>query len=170
MPTSKKRLRDAVYVRISEDELGEGKGVERQFEDGRTLARRDGSVIAGEFNDNEISALKGAHRPGYERLLTAVRAGQVDRVAARHDETEPTPAQERQHRQPRLGRVSPQMTCGSCHMIDYSVTLRRSRRTGPLAARHARVLGGGRSQRSIWAAGRHQHSEPPRVRRHDGDT
>ncbi len=32
--------------------------------------------------DNDISALKGAHRPGYAALLASVQRGELDRIVA----------------------------------------------------------------------------------------
>jgi len=76
--------RDVLYARISEDELGLGKGIDRQLEDGRALAALSGSVVVAEWHDNDISASKGAHRPGYVALLDDVRAERVDRVVVFH--------------------------------------------------------------------------------------
>lgn len=72
--------RVALYARISEDQTGEGAGVERQLEDARALAQARGWQVAHEFTDNSISALTGKHRPGYEALRAAVAAGAVDQV------------------------------------------------------------------------------------------
>ncbi|MCW6007836.1 recombinase family protein [Micromonospora sp. CPCC 205371] len=77
-------MRDALYARISEDDLGTEKGVFRQLEDGRGLSAARGGEVVAEFSDNDVSALKGVHRPGYEALMVAVAAGQVDRIIVFH--------------------------------------------------------------------------------------
>lgn len=72
--------RAAIYARISEDVTGERAGVERQLTDARELARARGWQIIAEQADNDISALKGKHRPGYEGILRLVEAGAIDYV------------------------------------------------------------------------------------------
>lgn len=74
MPTA---MLAALYGRISDDRDGEEAGVKRQLADGRRLAEQRGATIVGEFSDNDISALTGKRRPGYEALMDAVRAGEV---------------------------------------------------------------------------------------------
>lgn len=59
----------ALYARISQDELGLEKGVARQLEDARELAESRGWEVVGEYADNDVSALSGATRPQYERLM-----------------------------------------------------------------------------------------------------
>lgn len=75
-------LRVAIYCRISEDPRKKEEGVERQRKDGEALASMRGMEVVGLYSDNDISALSGAHRPEYERLLADVRAGRVDHVIA----------------------------------------------------------------------------------------
>jgi site-specific DNA recombinase len=65
--------------RIGEDSTSEAIGVARQIEGGRELATSRGWRIGWEFND-DVSALRGAYRPGYEEVLRLVREGQVDDV------------------------------------------------------------------------------------------
>ncbi|MFI5908766.1 recombinase family protein [Dactylosporangium sp. NPDC051541] len=77
-------MRDAVYARISEDDLGTEKGVTRQLEDGRALSAARGGRVVMELHDNDVSALSGAPRPGYRTLMDAVAAGQIDRVIVFH--------------------------------------------------------------------------------------
>jgi DNA invertase Pin-like site-specific DNA recombinase len=76
--------RDVLYGRISEDEAGTERGVHGQLEDGRELSTRRDGIVVGEYSDNDISALRGDHRPGYEALLDEVRAGNVDRIVVFH--------------------------------------------------------------------------------------
>lgn len=72
--------RTALYARISEDPLGIERGVTRQLDDGRKLIADRGWESAGEYVDNDLSALTGKHRPQYEALMAAVDAGHVDRI------------------------------------------------------------------------------------------
>lgn len=80
-PQSPKSDRAVLYARISED-LQEGAGVERQLKDARALAEARGWTVVAECHDNDISALRRAHRPGYQEVVELVAAGKVDRVVA----------------------------------------------------------------------------------------
>jgi site-specific DNA recombinase len=72
--------RAVLYARISVDKTGEEVGVTRQLYDMRRLAEgRDFEVVA-EIIENDISASKDLHRPGYEQVWKLVRAGRVDHV------------------------------------------------------------------------------------------
>ncbi|MEO6713891.1 MAG: recombinase family protein, partial [Mycobacteriales bacterium] len=82
-----------VYTRISRDDLGDGRGVERQREDCFALCERRGWTVEGTYVDNDTSAFSGKVRPAYQDLLTAVRGGRLDVVVAW--------APERLHRSPR---------------------------------------------------------------------
>jgi DNA invertase Pin-like site-specific DNA recombinase len=74
----------AIYIRISQDPTGQRAGVTRQLKDCRALARRLGwEVIEPPFDDNDQSAYNGT-RPGFERLLAAVKHGQVDAIVCWH--------------------------------------------------------------------------------------
>lgn len=70
-------LTAALYSRISEDPLELEKGVKRQLDMCRELATRNSWAIVGEYADDDISALHGAHRPRYESLMAAVARGEV---------------------------------------------------------------------------------------------
>ncbi|GHG04581.1 recombinase family protein [Streptomyces hydrogenans] len=73
--------RGAIYTRISRDDELTGDGVTRQDEDAGALALARSIPVQGRYTDNDISATTGKRlRPDYERLLTAVRADQVDVV------------------------------------------------------------------------------------------
>jgi site-specific DNA recombinase len=75
----------AIYARISSDRTGAGIKVDDQVKDCRALAERlDLTVIEPPFTDDDISAYSGKKRPGYDNLLTAIRAGKVDVVLALH--------------------------------------------------------------------------------------
>lgn len=73
-------LRAAVYARISQDEHGLEKGVQRQLEDARQAAAARGWTVVGEWTDNDVSAFSGAARPGYQALMAAAEAGEFDRI------------------------------------------------------------------------------------------
>ena len=78
--TSIVQPRVAIYARISEDTQGDAAGVERQLTDARELAATRGWRVIAEHSDNDISALTGKRRPGYEQILELVRAGKLDHV------------------------------------------------------------------------------------------
>lgn len=82
-----------IYTRISSDKKkdetgsgGEGLGVARQQEDCRALADRLGWSVAADavYEDNDISAYSGAHRPRFEDMLDAIKRGQYDYLICWH--------------------------------------------------------------------------------------
>jgi DNA invertase Pin-like site-specific DNA recombinase len=74
----------AIYTRISNDPTGQRAGVRRQLKDCRAKAVQLGwHVVEPPFDDNDQSAYNGT-RPGFERLLAAVRAGRVDAIICWH--------------------------------------------------------------------------------------
>lgn len=76
-----KGKRAAIYARISDARDGDTAGVDRQVEDCQELCDREGLDVVGIYRDNNRSAYKpGGKRPEYDRLLAAVRDGQVDVV------------------------------------------------------------------------------------------
>jgi len=79
-----KKLRAAIYVRISLDREGRKAGVTRQRQDCEALCQRRGWLVLETFEDNDKSAFDGAHRPAYDRLCDALANGQVDVVVAYH--------------------------------------------------------------------------------------
>lgn len=78
------RLRAAVYCRISADPEGRELGVQRQEEDCRARAEREGWVVVGVFTDNDLSASTRSRkrRPRFEDMLAAVERAEVDVVVA----------------------------------------------------------------------------------------
>ncbi|MGC5246437.1 recombinase family protein [Gordonia sp. DT219] len=76
--------RVAIYARISQDVSGKAVGVADQLEHARTFARGRGYQVVAECSDNDVSAFKGADRPGYREVLRLARDGQVDRVLVYH--------------------------------------------------------------------------------------
>lgn len=77
-------MRTAVYTRISNDETGEGAGVQRQLDACLELADRLGWQVAATYDDNDVSAFTGKTRPGFEALLDAMKRGEVDALVCWH--------------------------------------------------------------------------------------
>ena len=73
--------RVGVYARISEDKDGTQTATARQRQDCRAFADRKGWDIMDEFEDVDISAFsRTAKRPEFERMLVALREGEIDGV------------------------------------------------------------------------------------------
>jgi site-specific DNA recombinase len=72
--------RAGVYARISSDPDETRLGVGRQEKDCRELAQRKGWEVVDTFIDNDLSAATSKRRPEYQRLLTAIEAGDIDAV------------------------------------------------------------------------------------------
>lgn len=73
-----------LYGRISQDRSGEALGVSDQLKRAREKAQSLGWSIVDEYSDNDISALRGAPRAGYEALLADLTNGRADRIVAYH--------------------------------------------------------------------------------------
>ena len=86
-------VKAGIYCRISQDRAGDELGVERQREDCERLAEKHRWAVAEVFVDDDRSAYSGKPRPGYNRLLDALKAGTVAAVIAWHPD--------RLHRSPR---------------------------------------------------------------------
>lgn len=82
--TMQSPVRTAIYTRISKDRDGESLGVKRQEQKCRELADRLGWQVVEVYSDNDISAYNGKVRPGFERLLDAIKNGDVDGLMAWH--------------------------------------------------------------------------------------
>lgn len=65
---------DYIYARYSQDDLGDEKSVARQLKSARLKSAADGGHVVAEFSDNDISALRGATRPGFDKLMAAITA------------------------------------------------------------------------------------------------
>lgn len=74
--------RAAIYCRISDDREGERLGVQRQEEDCRARAVREGFEVVGLYVDNDISASTKAkkRRPEFERMMADARMGRFDAI------------------------------------------------------------------------------------------
>ena len=74
-------LRIGIYARISEDRDGHQTATARQLDDCRAHVERHGWEVADIFEDVDISAYSlKATRPEFERLLLALRHGDIDGV------------------------------------------------------------------------------------------
>ena len=73
-------VRCARYARISFDKAGDEHGVANQLADQQRAADTRGFVVVRTEVDNEISALNGKHRPGYEAVMAAAARREIDVV------------------------------------------------------------------------------------------
>jgi site-specific DNA recombinase len=84
MGTGNDQRKVAIYCRISRDMRGEARGVERQLEDCREVARRKGWSISPDalYIDNDVSAsvFSTKARREYLRLLSDIEAGKIGAV------------------------------------------------------------------------------------------
>ncbi|WP_051545112.1 recombinase family protein [Mycobacterium asiaticum] len=77
-------MRAAIYLRQSQDRTGDGLGIDRQRDEVRQLITARGWTVAGEFVDNDVSALSRKSRPQFDRMMARVDAGEFDVIVARH--------------------------------------------------------------------------------------
>lgn len=75
-----------IYARISKDDRGDHLGVDRQERLCRELAVRDGLAVSDVLVDNDISAYSGKRRPGFERLMVMMEAGEAGAVITYHSD------------------------------------------------------------------------------------
>lgn len=76
-------IRCGVYLRVSLDATGDGLAVDRQREICTRDAQRRGWQVVDEYVDNSISASdEAAYRPGFERMMSDLKAGRIDAVVA----------------------------------------------------------------------------------------
>src|SRR6185312_14475135 len=71
-------VRAARYARISHDKAGDEHGVANQLADQQRTADARGYVVVRTECDNDISALTGKHRPGYEAVMAAAARREID--------------------------------------------------------------------------------------------
>ena len=76
--TAQEIIRAAAYQRMSFDKAGDEHGVANQLADQTRAAQARGYTITLAESDNDISALTGKHRPGYERIMAAAARGEID--------------------------------------------------------------------------------------------
>jgi site-specific DNA recombinase len=77
-------IRVVIYLRISADLTGEGRGVERQLEACLALAERLGWEVVATYDDNDFSAFSGKKRPGFEAMLDAMKRREFDAIICWH--------------------------------------------------------------------------------------
>jgi site-specific DNA recombinase len=73
-------VRAIIYTRISRDKDGDAHGVANQLADCERYAAGRGWQIVRRVTDNDLSASNGKHRPGFDEVMAAVDARQVDIV------------------------------------------------------------------------------------------
>jgi site-specific DNA recombinase len=76
-------MRVATYERLSRDRRGLSENVEIQRGENREYAKEHGWTVVGSFSDNDVSASSYSakrERPGYDALVEAIKAGEVDLV------------------------------------------------------------------------------------------
>ncbi|MGY1710859.1 recombinase family protein [Geodermatophilus sp. SYSU D00758] len=76
------RKRVLIYTRISKDDTGEGQSNDRQEAACRAIAEARGWEVVGHEADISYSAYSGKNRPGWDRVVEAMRSGTVDVVMA----------------------------------------------------------------------------------------
>jgi site-specific DNA recombinase len=74
----------AIYCRISKDSTRQGLGVDRQEEECRDLAQREGLSVVEVFTDNDISASSNSRkpRPRFDAMVAGVREGRFTHVVS----------------------------------------------------------------------------------------
>ena len=75
-------MRAVVYTRMSLDQSGAGLGVARQEVDCRALAEMRGWQVADVIIENDVSAAGKRARPGFDKLIKILEAGQAKIVIA----------------------------------------------------------------------------------------
>jgi site-specific DNA recombinase len=72
--------RAAIYTRISNDNEGKKLGVDRQENDCRKLAKKEGYTVVEVYSDNDVSAstISRKPRPNYDRMLDDAEAGRFE--------------------------------------------------------------------------------------------
>jgi site-specific DNA recombinase len=77
-------MKAAIYTRISNDPTGQELGVTRQLDDCLALADQLGWEVTARFDDNDLSAFNGKTRPGFEKMLEAMKAGEFKALLCWH--------------------------------------------------------------------------------------
>jgi site-specific DNA recombinase len=74
----------ALYGRESKDKAGDAHNVGDQLDAGDEFADRRDMGVYDRYTDNDISAYKGRHRPGYERLMRDAASGRFTVIVVFH--------------------------------------------------------------------------------------
>lgn len=75
-----RNTRAALYLRISQAADDDMSAIDRQREDCLALAESVGVEVVAEYVDHDRSAYSAKPRPGFENLLRAARAGEIDTI------------------------------------------------------------------------------------------
>jgi site-specific DNA recombinase len=70
--------RAAIYARISREDEGNVDNTDTQVEEGQDHIDRMRWQCVDVYVDNNLSAYSKGRRPGYERLIADVQAGNID--------------------------------------------------------------------------------------------
>jgi site-specific DNA recombinase len=83
---STRRVRVAIYVRISQDRTGAGMKTKRQEKLCREwlAEHRKGWDVVDVYSDNDVSASSNKPRPEYVRMLADIKSGKIDAVVCWH--------------------------------------------------------------------------------------
>lgn len=78
------KLRAVLYLRMSMDRTGEGAGLERQREACEALALARGWQVVAIVDDTISATTRLADRPGWQRVVRMIQAGEADLIVAWH--------------------------------------------------------------------------------------
>ena len=118
-------VRAGCYLRISSDPNDKREGVNRQREDTAALCEVKGWTVADVYPDNDRSASSGRERPEWDRLLSDIKAGKIDAIAAWDQDRGWRMMAELEHLRKffqELGRPVPLATTGQGDIDLYSPT------------------------------------------------
>src|SRR5690242_4096968 len=73
-------MRAGIYARLSDDREKDELGVQRQLRLGRALVKQRGGTVVLERFDDDISALHAKPRDGYDAIMAAAEAGEIDTI------------------------------------------------------------------------------------------
>ncbi|KGA18216.1 hypothetical protein GM51_8905 [freshwater metagenome] len=79
-PRTSGKRKAAIYLRISQDQTGEGLAIERQRKDCEGIALQKGWEIVDTYADTVSASKREVRRPDYERMVSDLHAGKFDAV------------------------------------------------------------------------------------------
>lgn len=159
----------ALYLRISSDPRNTELGIERQRELCEDVAARRGWVDVSTYVDNDISATKGKHRPGYAALMAAVDRGEIERVVCYHLSRVWRNRRERADGIERMKRAKVTVACARGPELDMSTAYGRA--IAEVAGAFDSLESEAKSERELDENDQHaRRGLPPRGRRLYGYT
>lgn len=159
----------ALYLRISSDPRKDELGIDRQRELCQDVATRRGWLDITTYVDNDISATKGRHRPGYVSLMAAVDRGEIARVVCYHLSRIWRHRRERADGIERMRRAKVTIACARGPELDLSTAYGRA--IAEVAGAFDTLESEAKSEREIDEHTQHaQRGLPPRTRRLYGYT